>query len=318
MTVALHQLGGCAAVEHAPCVHQRDPVAALGLVHEVSGDEQRHAVLTRELEHQLPELIACDRIHARGGLVQDEHVRPVHHGDGQRQALAHAKGQLLGQFVGDIGQPEARHHLGDAGFALRGGHLEDACVQVEVLAHGQLAIQREGLRHVAHAAPHRQVVRVDRLSEQLGMALAGRQQASEHLHGRGLATAVGAQEAEDLATVDAQIDPVNRREVAKATGEVVGFDRDLAVGVGAGRHDEFTVTFAALRRQQGDEGSLQRGALGALAQLVRGAGGEHAAGVHGDEVVEALGLFHVGCGHQHAHARAARADAVDQLPELAA
>jgi hypothetical protein len=318
VAVALHQLGWGAAVEHAPCVHQRDAVAALGLVHEVGGDEQGHAILARELDHQLPELVAGDGVHARGRLVEDEHVRPVHHGHGQRQALAHAQGQLVGQLVGHVGQLEAGHHLGDARVALRSGHFEDARVQVEVLAHGEFAVERKGLRHVAHAAAHGQVMGVHRLAEQLGMALAGWQQAGEHLHGRGLATAVRAQEPEDLATVDAEVDVVHRREIAKAAGEVVGLDGDVAIGAGAWRNDQLAVAFAALRGQQGDEGGLQRVALGALAQLGRGAGGEHLARIHGDQVVEAFGLFHVGGGHQHAHARAAGADAVDQLPELAA
>jgi hypothetical protein len=160
VAVALHQLGWGAAVEHAPCVHQRDAVAALGLVHEVGGDEQGHAILTRELDHQLPELVAGDGVHAGGGLVEDEHVRPVHHGHGQRQALAHAQRQLVGQLVGHVGQLEAGHHLGDARVALRSGHFEDARVQVEVLAHGEFAVERKGLRHVAHAAAHGQVMGV--------------------------------------------------------------------------------------------------------------------------------------------------------------
>ena len=50
----------------------------------------------------------------------------------------------------------------------------------------------------------------------------------------------------------------------------------------------------------------------------RRAGGQHAARVHRDQPVEARGLLHVGGGHQHAHAGPVGADAVDQLPELAA
>jgi hypothetical protein len=42
-------------------------------------------------------------------------------------------------------------------------------------------------------------LRIDRLTEQPGLPLAGGQQAGEHLHRRGLAAAVGAEKAEDLA-----------------------------------------------------------------------------------------------------------------------
>ena len=41
-------------------------------------------------------------------------------------------------------------------------------------------------------------------------------------------------------------------------------------------------------------------------------------GVHGNQRVEPLGLLHVGGRHHDAHAGAARAHALDQLPELPA
>ena len=65
-------------------------------------------------------------------------------------------------------------------------------MQLEVLPHRQLAVQREGLGHVADALAGLHVVRVHRFAEQQRLALAGRQQAGEHLHGGGLAAAVGA------------------------------------------------------------------------------------------------------------------------------
>ena len=51
-------------------------------------------------------------------------------------------------------------------------------------------------------------------------------------------------------------------------------------------------------------------------ELGRRTGREDLSIVHGHEVIETLGLFHVGGGDHHAHAGASRADAIDQLPEL--
>ena len=48
------------------------------------------------------------------------------------------------------------------------------------------------------------------------------------------------------------------------------------------------------------------------------AGGENLAVVDGGQPVEALGLIHVGRGHNHAHAGAVGADALNQIPELRA
>ena len=50
----------------------------------------------------------------------------------------------------------------------------------------------------------------------------------------------------------------------------------------------------------------------------RRAGGEDLAVVDGGQPVEALGLIHVGRGHNHAHAGAVGADTLNQIPELRA
>ena len=60
----VHQALRRVAVEHAAGVHQRDAVAALRLVHEVGGDEDGHAVLARQVEHQLPETVTRHRVDA--------------------------------------------------------------------------------------------------------------------------------------------------------------------------------------------------------------------------------------------------------------
>jgi hypothetical protein len=48
----------------------------------------------------------------------------------------------------------------------------------------------------------------------------GRQQPGEHLHGRRLAAAVGAEKAEDLAALDAEADVVDGGEFAEAPRQV--------------------------------------------------------------------------------------------------
>ncbi|MCY1483927.1 hypothetical protein D9M68_175120 [compost metagenome] len=109
-------------------------------------------------------------------------------------------------------------------------------------------------------------------------------------------------------------------ELAEAAGQVVGLDGDLRRTLGAHprRDHQRVVAGTPGFRQQRDERRFQRVAAGLRADLGRAAGGQHAAGVHRHQVVEALGLLHVGGGDDHAHARAAGADALDQLPELVA
>jgi len=190
-------------------------------------------------------------------------------------------------------------------------------MQRQVLLHGQLAIERERLRHVAHTPACGHVAWIHRLAEQLRLALAGRQQAGQHLHGGGLAAAVGAQEAEDLAALDAKAHMVHRHEVAEAHRQILRFNGDVGLFVQCQRFNhDFSVGAPFFFRQQGDEGRFERMVAGAIEQFSRRAGGQHPAVVHGHQPVEALGFFHVGRGHQHAHAGAVGTDAGNQLPEL--
>jgi hypothetical protein len=126
-------------VEHPAGVHHRHAVATRGLVHEVRRDEDGHLVAPRQLDHQAPEIVARDGVDARSRLVEDQQLGLVHHRHCQRQALAHPQRQALGQSVEHIGQAKAPDHLIHRAGHFGGRHMEEACVQHQVLAHAQLA-----------------------------------------------------------------------------------------------------------------------------------------------------------------------------------
>ena len=73
-----------------------------------------------------------------------------------------------------------------------------------------------------------------------------------------------------------------------------------------------------LFRKERDEGVLERGRAGFGLEFRGRARRKHLAGVHGGKPFEPFRLFHIGRGDDHAHAFAARAHAIDQLPELPA
>ena len=118
-------------------------------VHEVRRHEDRDALLARQIDQQLPEAVAGDRIDARRRLVQDQDLRLVQDGDGQREPLAQPHRQVLGQRVEMRAEPESLDQLLDARLRLLGRQVIEARVQDQVLADGQLAVERERLRHVA-------------------------------------------------------------------------------------------------------------------------------------------------------------------------
>ena len=76
-------------------MHERDAVAALRLVHEMGGDENRHAVVAREIDQRAPERVARDRVDARRRLVEDENGGLVQHRDRELKPLLDAERQAV-------------------------------------------------------------------------------------------------------------------------------------------------------------------------------------------------------------------------------
>ena len=152
----------------------------------------------------------------------------VHDRDGQREPLADAERQRLGELVGLLAQVEALEQLVDARPDPLARQLEELRVQHQVLAHAELAVEREGLRHVADLLAHVALARFDVAAEQAGAPLGHGQEARQHLHGGRLAAAVRAEEAEDLAALDAEVHVVHGHEVAEAAGQALGLDDGLA------------------------------------------------------------------------------------------
>ena len=94
-------------------------------------------------------------------------------------------------------------------------------------------------------------------------------------------------------------------------------------GVSSGRgdartHDHFLVQGALGLGHHGDEGIVEIGLARFREQLLQRTGGDDLAVVHRHQPVEALRFVHIGGGDNDAHLRPARADRVDEVPELAA
>ena len=235
----------------------------------------------------------------------------------QREALAHTQGQAVRQGVDHVTQTEAFHHLLHPGRDTVCGEMKQPGMQLQVLPYCQFSIERECLRHEAHALAVQHSTRIDALTKQPCFPCGGWQQPGKHLHGRGLAAAVGAQKTEDLAALDAETDVVDGHEIPEVSRQPTGFDRYHAVFGAAWRHHEPAVPAALVLGEQRDERLFQRARSSVLLEVMRAASGQHLAGVHGDQPVKTFGLVHVGGGHQHTHAWTAAADMGDEFPELA-
>ena len=131
-----------------------------------------------------------------------------------------------------------------------------------------------------------------------------------------LPRAVRADEAENLALADREIHVVDGREIAEPAGQAVGDDDGFGVAIERLIDDLPDGPRAA--RKQGDEGIFDRPGIGLPLQIGGGAGGENPSHIHGNQPVEAFGLFHIGSCDDHAHSRPARAQSIDEIPELPA
>src|SRR5262249_60222682 len=109
----------------------------------------------------------------------------------------------------------------------RGGlpvHAVGAAEEAEVLLHGEVRVEREGLRHVARLALDLLALLLDVVTRHRGVAPRRRQQAAEHLDGRRLARAVGAEQAEYLSALDLQRQVDHGFKLTEATAQAFGDD----------------------------------------------------------------------------------------------
>ncbi len=59
----------------------------------------------------LPQLVATLRVETGGGLVEEQHRRPVHQRGGEVEAAAHAAGVRAGDAVGGVREREPLEQL---------------------------------------------------------------------------------------------------------------------------------------------------------------------------------------------------------------
>ena len=214
--------------DDAAMVDDGDAVAeALGLFHVVGGVEDGHAFGAQGLDH-LKDAIARLRIDADGGLVHEHQARAVDDAGGHVEAALHAAGELAGRMVGAVfqrGPLEApRDLLGEAraGEALVVAEGEEVFAAGEARVNGDfLGDPAEGLAGGAGAGGG---------AEDADLAGVGEDAAHDAADQRAFAGAVGAEQAEALARIEAQGNAIDGGERAKALDEIRDFNGKRGYG----------------------------------------------------------------------------------------
>ena len=186
---------------HLSVVEKRHALATSHLVEIGCRSDDGDVALFQHSEH-FPEFLAADGIDARRGFVEEEHTRLMHQRTTQCQFLFHTarKSPCATIF-------EAFNLLInglDGIVALVDGRAEKCGEKLQVFLDRQILIEREFSRHIAHSTTH-----VAHLSDHVepidrGRACVGQEQRTKNAKHRGLASAVGADESENLALPHAE------------------------------------------------------------------------------------------------------------------
>ncbi len=220
------QVLGPSLHEDPAVVHDDEPVAEpRGLLHVVRRKQDGDAPRPETLE-TLPELVARLGVEPRRGFVEDQQVGFVDQGPGEHQAPHQSPrelgdGRVLSVFQGD----ELQQRQGPFG-SLRGGEVEVGREDLEVLEHREFGVEvvvlladTDPVFDLAQRAPARDV-----LPENVQGAPREGGKSVDHPDRRGLAGAVGPEDAEALAPPRPEADPVDGREGAEGFLQVFSLD----------------------------------------------------------------------------------------------
>ena len=167
-------------------------------------------------------------VEAGGGLVEEEHLGLVQQRPRQGDALALSGRRPPHRLVGAVAHAEPLEHLADAASGQLVVEAPDACGGQQVLDRREALVEPRVLGEHARVAPHLVGVDLGVDAEHLGPATVGAQHAVEQADRGGLAGAVGAQQGQHLAGLDAQREVVERDTTREAAGQLVGLDRWVA------------------------------------------------------------------------------------------
>jgi hypothetical protein len=240
----------------------------LGLVEVVGGEDDRGAA-AGERGDERPELAARLRVEAGGGLVEEEQFRVAEDAQRDVEPAALAAGEVAGPGAALLVQPDGGDDL--VGIAAAGVVAGEV---VHQFLDGDLVEPAGALRHDADAgAPVRSgLLRV--LPEDGDLAGVAVAVALEDLDGGRLPGPVRAEQGEDLAVRDVEVEPVDGghpgvglAQSADADGGGCRCGHGSTMPVPAGRHEHRAVGSGVHRPVDPPEGV--RASLGGLRRRLR-------------------------------------------------
>src|SRR5262249_1243209 len=228
-------------------VDEADPVAVVGLLEEVGGDEDRDAGRRLVLD-QLPEKRAAADVHPGRGFVEEEETGSMQRAERQASALPDAGREVLRLLLLGIGEREALAERAPAALEVRAGQPVEAGVELGVLADREPLVEAHLLAHVADPVAHatRVVDHVDTVH--LDGPLRRAEEADQHADARPPARSGGPQEGEHLSPLHLDAAAIDGGEIAEALGQVARLDDHGGRCASPRRVDSMSGTICSAKR----------------------------------------------------------------------
>ena len=211
-------------------IHHRDLVRKpIRLLQVLRGEEEGGSQFD-QLADQLPHPKATARVEAGGRLVEEQDGRLRDQAAGKVQATPHPTGVGLDRPIRRLHQIEASHQLACPPAGVGRGEVVQAPDHLQVLASREQFIQRGELPGHPDPCPHlrRLMFHIKSRDGRLaGVRVGERGQDADR--GR-LARAVGAQDGEDPALGDLEVDPAQGVRLAKVLLQAACPDHDRVGG----------------------------------------------------------------------------------------
>ncbi len=208
----------------------------VGLLQVVRGQQDREALARGQPGDLVPHRRAGLRVQARGGLVEEQHLRPVDQPHGHVEPALHTARVGPDHPGRGVGQVEPGQQLVRPAAQLPAAQALDAPGQQQVLPAGGGRVGPGPLGDHADGAAHRGGLGAHVQAGHAGRPGIGLRQRGQDLDGGGFARPVGAEQAEDRALLDGEAQPVEGADpLGIGLDEITGLDGESPAGRGAGR-----------------------------------------------------------------------------------
>src|SRR5262245_49816315 len=241
--------------DHLPVDDHADAVADLEDGIEIVRDHHyRQVEALLELEHKLVEGRGRDGVEARGRLVEEQDGGIEGERPGESRPLGHAA-RKLGGVLGGADLPEADQPDPEARDLAQQGRAQPEMLadwQLDVLRDGERGEERAALEHDAVAALHRKELALGHVRHLVTLdpdrALRRLLQAEERPEQHGLAAAGAADDAEDLAGADLEVEPVVHDLAAEPVDDAARLD-DRRHQMSSSRNSTANIASARMTRK---------------------------------------------------------------------